>query len=103
MVIHILPKLLLRYSKIATLILSVSAACKTNVATLQGQLDSTLRLVCWSGVAADAGLQLEMIDALVDAGASPARNPNNALANGHIAAAEHLLSRGAIMTLGAAL
>ena len=44
-----------------------------------------------------------MIDALVDAGASPARNPNNALVNGHLAAAEHLLSRGAIMTLGAAL
>ena len=44
-----------------------------------------------------------MIDALVDAGASPARNPNNALVNGHIAAAEHLLARGAIMTLGTAL
>lgn len=81
----------------------VDAARKTNVATLQEQLDSTLRLVCWSGVAADAGLQLEMIDALLDAGASPAKNPNNALVNGHIAAAEHLLSRGAVMTLGAAL
>ena len=81
----------------------VAAARKTNVAALQDQLDSTLRLVCWSGVAADAALQLEMIDALVDAGASPARNPNNALVNGHIAAAELLLSRGAIMTLGAAL
>src|SRR6185503_13827449 len=34
----------------------VAAACKTNVVTLQDQLDSTLRLVCWSGVAADAGL-----------------------------------------------
>ncbi len=67
----------------------VAAACKTDVATLQDQLDSTLRLVCWSGVAADAGLQLEMIDALVDAGASPAKDPNNALVNGHIAAAEH--------------
>jgi Ankyrin repeats (3 copies) len=81
----------------------VAAARKTNVATLQDQLDSTLRLVCWSGVAADAGLQLDMIDALIDAGASPAKNPNNALVNGHIAAAEHLLSRGATMTLGAAL
>lgn len=81
----------------------IAAARKTNAATLQDQLDSTLRLVCWSRVAADAGFQLDMIDALVDAGASPARNPNNALVNGHIAAAEHLLSRGAIMTLGAAL
>jgi hypothetical protein len=39
----------------------------------------------------------------VDAGAAPAENPNNALVNGHVAAAEHLLSRGAILTLGAAL
>jgi peptide-methionine (S)-S-oxide reductase len=81
----------------------VAAARATNAATLQEQLDSTLRLVCWSGVAADAGLQLQMIDALVDAGAAPAKNANNALVNGHVAAAEHLLSRGAILTLGAAL
>jgi hypothetical protein len=81
----------------------VAAARATKTATLQEQLDSTLRLVCWSGVAADAGLQLDMIDTLVDAGAAPAQNPNNALVNGHVAAAEHLLSRGAILTLGAAL
>jgi Ankyrin repeats (3 copies) len=81
----------------------VAAARRTNAATLQDQLDTTLRLVCWSRVAAEAGLQLAMIDALVDAGASPAKNPNNALVNGHIAAADHLLSRGATMTLGAAL
>jgi peptide-methionine (S)-S-oxide reductase len=81
----------------------VAAAHANEAATLQQQLDSTLRLVCWSGVAADAGLQLDMIDALVDAGAAPAKNPNNALVNGHLAAAEHLLSRGATLTLGAAL
>ena len=40
--------------------------------TLQEQLDTTLRLVCWSGVAARFGVQLEMIDALIDAGAAPA-------------------------------
>ena len=79
------------------------AARRQDVATFQDQLDSTLRLVCWSGVAADSGLQLEMIDALIDAGASPAKNPNNALVNGHVAAAEHLLTRGATLTLGAAL
>jgi len=81
----------------------VAAARATKTTTLQEQLDSTLRLVCWSGVAADARLQLDMIDTLVDAGAAPAENPNNALVNGHVAAAEHLLSRGAILTLGAAL
>jgi ankyrin repeat protein len=81
----------------------VAAARATKAATLQEQLDSTLRLVCWSGVAADAGLQLEMIDTLVDAGAAPAKNANNALVNGHLAAAAHLLSRGGILTLAAAV
>src|SRR6185295_10044072 len=76
----------------------VAAARQTHAATLQEQLDSTLRLVCWSGVAAESGFQLGMIDALLDAGASPAKNPNNALVNGHVAAAKHLLSRGAILT-----
>ena len=44
-----------------------------------------------------------MIDALIDEGAAPATNQNNALVNGHLAAAAHLLSRGATPTLGAAL
>jgi hypothetical protein len=79
------------------------AAMQQGVPTLQEQLDTTLRLVCWSGVAARFGVQLEMIDALVDAGASPAKNANNALVNGHVAAAEHLISRGAQLTLAAAL
>jgi len=91
-------------SNIAEIIRVIVAAARAqNAATLQDQLDSTLRLVCWSGVAAGAGLQLDMIDALVDAGASLAENSNNALVNRHVAAAEHLLSRGAIPTLGAAL
>src|SRR6266545_3104394 len=54
------------------------AARQQGVPTLQEQLDTTLRLVCWSGVAAGLGVQLAMIDALVDAGASPAKNANNA-------------------------
>ena len=80
-----------------------SVARAARVTTLQDQLDSTLRLVCWSGVAAKAGLQLAMIDALVDAGAAPAKNPNNALVNRHVPAAAHLVSRGATVTLGTAL
>jgi Ankyrin repeats (3 copies) len=81
----------------------VSAAKRRSAPTLQEQLDTTLRLVCWSGVAADCGRQLEMIDALLDAGAAPAKNQNNALVNGHIAAAQHLLARGATPTLAAAI
>jgi len=69
----------------------------------QEQLDSTLRLVCWSGVAQRCGVQIELIDALLDAGALPEGGPNNALVNGHVAAAEHLVARGAEPTLATAL
>jgi peptide-methionine (S)-S-oxide reductase len=69
----------------------------------QEQLDSALRLVCWSGVAQRCGVQLELIDTLLDAGASPHGGPNNALVNGHVAAAEHLVVRGAELTLASAV
>ncbi len=44
-------------------------------------------------------MQLELIDVLVDAGASPNGVPDNALVNGHVAAAERLLELGAEVTL----
>jgi peptide-methionine (S)-S-oxide reductase len=70
---------------------------------LQEQLDSALRLVCWSEVAQQCGVQIELLDALLDAGASPDGGPNNALVNGHIATAEHLVARGAKSTLASAV
>src|SRR6516225_3036995 len=70
---------------------------------LQEQLDSTLQLVCWSGVAERCGVQVELIDTLLDAGASPDGGPNNALVNCHVAAAEHLVARGAKLTLASAV
>ena len=70
---------------------------------LQEQLDSTPRLVCWSGVAEQCGVQIEVIDTLLDAGASPDGGPNNALVNCHVAAAEHLVARGAELTLASAI
>src|SRR4051794_6781274 len=70
---------------------------------LREQLDSALRLVCWSGVAQRCGVQIELIDTLLDAGASPDGGPNNALVNGHIAAAAHLFARGAKPTLASAV
>src|SRR6516162_1330603 len=69
----------------------------------QEQIDSTLRLVCWSGVAQRCGVQIELMDALLDAGASPEGGPNNALVNGHVTAAEHLVARGADLTLASAV
>src|SRR5262245_6224687 len=56
----------------------IRAARRDCVESLQEQLDYALRLVSWSGVAAREGVQLELIDVLVDAGASPKGNPNNA-------------------------
>jgi hypothetical protein len=57
----------------------VAAVRRDAPGSLREQLDSTLRLVCWSGVAARCGVQLAMIDALIDAGAPAAENPRNAL------------------------
>jgi len=81
----------------------IDAARKTGAKNLQEQLDYALSLVAWSGVAADFGVQLPLIDALIDAGAAPALNANNALVNGHFAAAERILERGGEATLASAL
>ncbi len=81
----------------------IDAARRDGVATLQEQLDYALTLVSWSWIAAQCGVQIELIDVLVDAGAAADGNPNNALVNGHVAAADHLVTRGARLTLAAAL
>lgn len=70
--------------------------------SLQEQLDHALRLVSWSWIARECGVQLALIDVLVDAGAALAGNPENALVNGNRAAAEHLLARGAPLSLASA-
>jgi ankyrin repeat protein len=80
----------------------IDAAKRERVATLQEQLDSTLRLVAWSGVAATCGVQLPLMDVLIDAGARPGGEADNALVNGHLAAAEHLIGRGGTLSLGTA-
>lgn len=81
----------------------IQAAKRTGVESLQEQLDYALRLVSWSWIARECGVQIELIDVLVDAGASTDGNPDNALVNGNVAAAEHLVQRGAPLTLGTAL
>jgi peptide-methionine (S)-S-oxide reductase len=91
-------------TNIVDVIAAIVAAVRRDApGSLQEQLDSTLPLVCWSGVAARCGVQLAMIDALIDAGAAPAENAHNALVNGHIAAAERLVARGGDLTLATAL
>jgi hypothetical protein len=81
----------------------IDAARREGAPNLQEQLDYALTLVSWSWIAAQRGVQIALIDALVDAGAVADGNPNSALVNGHVAAAEHLVRRGAELTLAAAL
>src|SRR5262249_43585972 len=69
----------------------------------QGQLASAPRLGCWAGGAPRCGGPIGLIDALLDAGASPHGGPDNALVNCHVTAAEHLVGRGAALTLATAL
>jgi len=72
-------------------------------ARVQEQIDYALRLVAWSWIARDAGVQIALIDTLVDAGAALGLTPNDALVNGNFAAAAHLVQRGAPLTLATAL
>jgi peptide-methionine (S)-S-oxide reductase len=81
----------------------IDAARRHDSSSLQAQLDGALRLVAWSGVAAKAGVQIPLIDLLVDAGAAPATNANNALVNHHLLAAERLIQLGGELTLGTAV
>ncbi|MPY87977.1 MAG: hypothetical protein GEU99_08655 [Luteitalea sp.] len=77
----------------------IQAAQREGVDSLPEQLDYALRLVAWSGVAQKCDVQIELIDVLIDAGASPDGVPDNALVNGNVAAAERLVERGAKLTL----
>ena len=81
----------------------VDAARREGVESLQEQLDTALRLVSWSWIARECGVQIELIDVLADAGAALDGNPDNALVNGNRQAAAHLVERGSRLTLGTAL
>ena len=81
----------------------IDAGRRANASNLQEQLDYALTLVSWSFVARECGVQLALIDVLIDAGAQSEGNANNALVNGNIAAANRLIERGETVTLAAAL
>ncbi len=81
----------------------IAAARREPGAEVQAQLDYALLLVAWSAVARQAGVQIALLDVLVDAGACPDAGPNNALVNRHTDAAAHLVGRGAPLTLASAL
>jgi peptide-methionine (S)-S-oxide reductase len=81
----------------------IDGARRANASNLQEQIDYALTLVSWSFVARECGVQLPLIDVLIDAGARSEGNANNALVNGNIAAANRLIERGETVTLAAAL
>ncbi len=81
----------------------INAAKRANPQTLQHQLSYALELVSLSWIARNCGVQIQLIDTLIDAGASPDGQPEHALVNGNFAAADHLVKRGAPLTLATAL
>lgn len=81
----------------------IEKAKREGADNLQEQLDYALQLVSFSWVARECGVQIELIDVLIDAGATPDGNPDNALVNANFAAAAHLVARGAKLTLATAL
>ena len=81
----------------------IQAARQAGVTDLQHQLDSALYFAICSPIGRDDGRQLELIDVLIDAGASTEGGPVQAFICHNEAAARHLVARGARLTLPAAL
>ncbi len=93
-----LPK---NIANIASII--IQKAKSQNATNLQEQLDYTLKLVAWSVVARDCGVQVELLDILIDSGANINGVSADALVNGNFDAARHLIERGGKLTLPTAL
>ena len=70
--------------------------------TFQQQIDYTLDLVATGRIAHECGVQIALMDVLIDAGAIPG-NAHAALAHGNLAAAQHIIERGGALTLATAI
>ena len=70
--------------------------------TFQEQIDYTLGLVATGRIPKESGVQIELIDLLIDAGARPGSG-NGALAHGNPEAAQRLIERGGELTLTTAI
>src|SRR4029453_17970994 len=81
----------------------IEAARRAGAADLQQQLDSTFHFAVCSSIGRDNGRQIELLDALIDAGASTEGGAVQALICHNDSAARHLVARGARLTLPAAL
>src|SRR5215207_4382330 len=81
----------------------IDAARRAGVPDLQHQLDSTFHFAVCSPIGREDGRQLELLDVLIEAGASTEGGPLQAFICYNEAAARHLIARGAQLTLPAAL
>src|SRR6185369_1489160 len=70
--------------------------------SFQEQIDYTLGLVATGRIPKESGVQIELIDLLIDAGARPG-NGHGALAHGNREAAQRLMERGGKLTLTTAI
>jgi peptide-methionine (S)-S-oxide reductase len=70
--------------------------------TMQQQLDYALGLVATGRIPRECGVQIALMDALIDAGAKPGGGLG-ALAHGNFDAAAHLINRGGKLTLAATI
>ena len=82
--------------------LLIETAQKNAFDDFQYCIDYTLGLVSTGRVPRECGVQIELIDLLIDAGASPGGSIG-ALAHGNIDAARHLIERGGELTLATAV
>lgn len=97
----------IRHGKLSANIVAISALIINkikgqNLDTLQVQLDYTLGLVVTGSTPRNSGVQIELMDLLIDAGAHVGRG-HGALAHGNIAATQRLLERGGELTLTTAI
>ncbi len=70
--------------------------------TYQDQVDYTIALVASGRIPQECGVQIQLIDLLIDAGAAP-NGAMAALAHGNLEAAQHLIDRGGSRTLALAV
>jgi hypothetical protein len=94
----------IRNGKLPTQIVAVTrlllaTAARESPENFREQIEYALGLVCSGRVPRECGVQIELIDLLVDAGADPGSALLSALAHKENAAAERLLQRGAELTL----
>lgn len=82
--------------------LLINAVKREAAASAQKQLDYALGLVATGRIPKECGVQIQMMDMLIDAGAKPGGG-KGALAQGNVAAAEHLIKRGGQLTLATAV